>query len=50
MPGYYQLMDYAKGVENISAKDELGKNIPVVQINSNTWFIAGIKNKSLPVR
>ena len=49
MPGYYQLMGYAKSVENILAKDEKGKNIPVEKINDNTWAIAGIKNKSFLV-
>ena len=46
MPGYYQIMDYAKAVENILAKDENGKNIPIEKTNDNTWIINGIKNKS----
>jgi predicted metalloprotease with PDZ domain len=46
MPGYYQIMDYAKSVENILAKDENGKNIAIEKTNDNTWIIHGIKNKS----
>jgi dihydrofolate reductase len=46
MPGYYQLMNYAKAVENISAKDENGKSINLKRVNENTWTIAGAKRKS----
>ena len=45
MPGYYQLMDYAKDVENISVRDENGKNISINKTNRNTWCITGIRNK-----
>ncbi|MEO5562559.1 MAG: hypothetical protein ABIR18_03970 [Chitinophagaceae bacterium] len=45
MPGYYQIMDYAKAVENFSAKDNIGKMISVKAINGNTWQIAATKNK-----
>ncbi len=45
MPGYYQLMNYAKDVENISACGENGGNIPINKTNSNTWSITGIRNK-----
>lgn len=50
MPGYYQVIDYAKSVENILAGDGSGKNIPVKKINGNTWVIHGIKNKSFFVK
>ncbi|MEZ5040127.1 MAG: M61 family peptidase [Saprospiraceae bacterium] len=46
MPGYYQIMDYAKGVENMQAKDTNGKSLPIEKKNDNTWVISGIKNKS----
>lgn len=45
MPGYYQLMDYAKEVESISARDENGGSISLNKINSNTWSITGIRSK-----
>ena len=46
MPGYYQIMDYFKTVENIMAKDNYGENMPIKTINDNTWSIAAVKNKS----
>jgi predicted metalloprotease with PDZ domain len=46
MPGYYQIMDYAKSVENLLARDIKGKNIAVEKLNDNSWVIRGIKNKS----
>ena len=49
MPGYYQIMDYSKAVEDILAKDENGKNIPIERTNDNTWMINGIKNKSFVI-
>lgn len=49
MPGYYQIMDYAKSVENISAKDQQGKKISIVQSNENTWKLTGAKNKAFTV-
>jgi predicted metalloprotease with PDZ domain len=49
MPGYYQIMNYAKAVENISAKDEKGKVINLKKKNSNTWSMGGIRNKSFTI-
>lgn len=49
MPGYYQMMEYAKGLENISARDENGAQIPVERINSNTWRISDIRNNTIVV-
>lgn len=49
MPGYYQIMDYPKSVENLMVKDYKGNNIPVNNTNENTWFINGIKNKAFTV-
>ena len=49
MPGYYQLMNYGKAVENTSAKDNKGKGIAVKQINDNTWQLAVSKNKPFTV-
>ena len=49
MPGYYQIMDYAKSVENISVKDAKGKEIPFLKVGDNTVRIAGIRNKGLVV-
>lgn len=49
MPGYYQIIDYAKSVENLKAKNQQGTNIPVRKLNDNTWIITGVKNKSFYV-
>ncbi len=46
MPGYYQLMNYAKSLENFSAKDKSGKNIAVQKINEDTWLISTAKKSS----
>lgn len=45
MPGYYQIMDYSKMVENFTAKSN-NKNLAVKIINGNTWQIKAAKNKS----
>lgn len=49
MPGYYQIMDYDKSVENLRAKDGKDANIKVEKENDNTWVIAGIKNRTFHV-
>lgn len=46
MPGYYQIMNYADDIGNLAAENTMGKSIPLTKINSNTWRITGIKNKS----
>ncbi|HBC77165.1 MAG TPA: peptidase M61 [Bacteroidales bacterium] len=50
MPGYYQIMDYAKGVTSFSALDNKGKNLPVARPDSNTWRVSGIINMTFRVR
>ncbi|WP_433765774.1 M61 family metallopeptidase [Flavobacterium ginsenosidimutans] len=44
MPGYYQLMNYSKMVENFTAKFD-NKNIAVKKLNENSWQIKTVKNK-----
>jgi predicted metalloprotease with PDZ domain len=46
-PGYYQIMDYAKSVESISASDDKGKKFLFQKVNDNTWSVSGIRNKSV---
>lgn len=46
MPGYYQIMNYAKAVENISAKDKNGKQLEIKKLNDNSWQVAAGKNKA----
>lgn len=50
MPGYYQLMDYGKAVQNISVKDEQGKDFPFQRLNDNTVQITGARNKVLSMQ
>jgi predicted metalloprotease with PDZ domain len=38
-PGYYQIMDYAKEVENISVKDKDNKPVAISNIDGNSWQI-----------
>ncbi len=40
MPGYYQILDYAKNVSNFHAKDATGNELPWSQSNTNTWRVA----------
>lgn len=48
MPGYYQIMEYARELKNYSARDINGKLITVNNINQSTWRI--IFNKNTPFR
>lgn len=45
MPGYYQIMNYGRAVENFVAKDNIGKSILINKIHDNTWQIVAKKNK-----
>ena len=49
MPGYYQIMNYGKAVENFTAKDNNGKNIFINKMNDNTWQMVSQKNKPFHV-
>lgn len=49
MPGYYQLMDYSKSIENIQALDSEKKNLSVIHPNDHTWVIKGVKNKAFKI-
>lgn len=46
-PGYYQIMDYARGLKNIVLKDSKGNVIPFTRPAENTLKIAGAKKKAL---
>jgi len=43
--GYYQLMNYAKAVENMSATPYQGKKTALKLLNENTWQLVTKKNK-----
>jgi predicted metalloprotease with PDZ domain len=43
MPGYYQIMDYAKSVDNIVIRDKSGKEIMFTKPNDNTLRVVARK-------
>lgn len=45
MPGYYQIIDYAKSLEDFTAKDKGGRELVVEHPNSNTWRVVAGKKK-----
>ncbi|WP_339863754.1 M61 family peptidase [uncultured Algoriphagus sp.] len=47
MPGYYQLMNYSEQVSNVIAKGEDGTEIPITELNSNTWQLKSGKNSEI---
>jgi len=49
-PGYYQIMDYAKAVENFTARDTKGKSISFAKRSDNQITLSGTRNKSIVVR
>lgn len=50
MPGYYQLMDYGKNVQDLKAFSQSGIELPVSQEDFSTWTISGINTETLIVR
>lgn len=48
-PGFYQIMDYAKSLEDITAREEKGKDLPIERVAENTLRIAGARNKTILV-
>lgn len=49
MPGYYQIMDYGKSVENMVATDETGAGISLEKLGDHVWSLAGIRNKAVSI-
>lgn len=47
MPGYYQIMNYAKAVEGLSAKDDRGREVPFQRPSDNTISVVGLNSKML---
>lgn len=48
-PGYYQFMDYAKDIERLSAIDENGKSLTVIQNAENSWQIISKASKAIQI-
>ncbi|MGZ5255360.1 MAG: M61 family metallopeptidase, partial [Flavitalea sp.] len=49
MPGYYQLMDYAKSLQLLTISDEKGKLLSYQHPNDNTYIIPNSKNKTIRI-
>ncbi|MFM6925781.1 MAG: M61 family metallopeptidase [Ferruginibacter sp.] len=50
MPGYYQLMDYARSVENLVATNDKGTPVDAKKLNENTWLISGLQGRPFSVK
>lgn len=50
MPGYYQLMHYAKEVSEFRATDKSGKRLSVLHKSEDSWLIYPVRNKSVKVQ
>jgi len=48
-PGYYQIMDFAKEVENLKAASTNGNALPILSMNGNTWRIVHKSNQPFVV-
>jgi predicted metalloprotease with PDZ domain len=46
MPGFYRIMNYGKSVEHMSGHDNNWKDIYLKRLDSSTWIVGGVKNKS----
>lgn len=49
MPGYYQIMDYWKEVQNLTAKVKSGENLRSENLNAGTWQLVVKKNTSFSI-
>lgn len=49
MPGYYQIMHYAKSVEDLKVTDASGRTLTAINSNENTWHVAGLKSQPFRV-
>jgi predicted metalloprotease with PDZ domain len=50
MPGYYQLMDYARYVENFIAVDGTGKLLPWQKKSANGWMVYAAQSAVIEIR
>ena len=50
MPGYYQIMDYAKNLDSFSVADDKGKEIKWRMVNKNSWRIYPNRSKFFLVK
>lgn len=50
MPGYYQMLDYAKNVTGLEAQTESGKKLKVEQPDFSTWEITDLKGENIEIQ
>lgn len=48
-PGYYQMLNYAKFIDNVKVVDEKGNPLPWKKQSSNTWSVSKAKSKLVKV-
>lgn len=48
-PGYYQIMNYAKAVENLTVRDTKGENVSYEKRSENQIVLKNIRNRSLQI-
>lgn len=49
MPGYYQLMNYAKGVDSLQARNQQGRALTVNRLAENTWQVVAPKKSAFTI-
>lgn len=49
MPGYYQLMNYAKSLQLLTISDEKGNSLAYQHPNNHTYIIPNSKNKTIRI-
>lgn len=49
-PGYYQLLDYASGVEGFSVVDDSGNQLPFIREPEYRWQITNVRGKNLSIQ
>jgi predicted metalloprotease with PDZ domain len=49
MPGYYQIMNYADDLRDLSARDADGEELPITRTGSNSWQLPGTAGKDVVI-
>lgn len=49
MPGYYQIMNYADDLKDISARDTDGEALPIIRTGGSSWQLSGTSGKDVVI-
>lgn len=49
MPGYYQIMNYADGLEKMTVVDKNGASLEIQHPTTNSWKVIGIKSNTVEI-